>query len=154
MWSIAVLFLSNIIIYRNADKFNITRLNNFVLEIIIELSYKERGVTMADKDFSAIAIGKRITECRKMLGLTQEELAEKGDMTTQFVSYAESGKRVIRSENLLKLSKALEVSADFLLTGEIVDKDMFIMSEKLSKLSSKQFKFIESIVDKCNELFW
>ena len=74
-------------------------------------------------------------------------------MTTQFVSYAESGKRVIRSENLLKLSKALEVSADFLLTGEIVDKDMFIMSEKLSKLSSKQFKFIESIVDKCNELF-
>ena len=88
-----------------------------------------------------------------MLGLTQEELAEKGDMTTQFVSYAESGKRVIRSENLLKLSKALEVSADFLLTGEIVDKDMFIMSEKLSKLSSKQFKFIESIVDKCNELF-
>ena len=109
---------------------------------------------MAEKDFSAIAIGKRITECRKMLGLTQEELAEKGDMTTQFVSYAESGKRVmIRSENLLKLSKALEVSADFLLTGEIVDKDMFIMSEKLSKLSSKQFKFIESIVDKCNELF-
>ena len=108
---------------------------------------------MADKDFSAIAIGKRITECRNMLGLTQEELAEKGDMTTQFVSYAESGKRVIRSENLLKLSKALEVSADFLLTGEIVDKDMFIMSEKLSKLSSKQFKFIESIVDKCNELF-
>ena len=86
---------------------------------------------MADKDFSAIAIGKRITECRKMLGLTQEELAEKGDMTTQFVSYAESGKRVIRSENLLKLSKALEVSADFLLTGEIVDKDMFIMLTKI-----------------------
>ena len=108
---------------------------------------------MADKDFSAIAIGKRITECRKMLGLTQEELAEKGDMTTQFVSYAESGKRVIRSENLLKLSKALEVSADYLLTGEIVDKDMFILSEKLSRLSPKQFKFIESIVDKCNELF-
>lgn len=108
---------------------------------------------MAEKDINSIEIGKRITECRKMLGLTQEELAEKGDMTTQFVSYAESGKRVIRSENLLKLSKALEVSADYLLTGEIVDKDMFIMSEKLSKLSSKQYKFVESIVDSCNEIF-
>ena len=108
---------------------------------------------MADKDLNAIEIGKRITKCRKMLGLTQEELAEKGDMTTQFVSYAESGKRVIRSENLLKLSKALEVSADYLLTGEIIDKDMFIMSEKLSKLTPKQFKFIESIVDKCSEIF-
>ena len=111
------------------------------------------GVIMADKDLNAIEIGKRITECRKMLGLTQEELAEKGDMTTQFVSYAESGKRVIRSENLLKLSKALEVSADYLLTGEIIDKDMFIMSEKLSKLTPKQFKFIESLVDKCSEIF-
>ena len=111
------------------------------------------GVIMADKDLNAIEIGKRITECRKLLGLTQEELAEKGDMTTQFVSYAESGKRVIRSENLLKLSKALEVSADYLLTGEIIDKDMFIMSEKLSKLTPKQFKFIESIVDKCSEIF-
>ena len=108
---------------------------------------------MADKDINAVAIGKRITECRKMLGLTQEELAERGDMTTQFVSYAESGKRVIRSENLLKLSKALEVSADYLLTGEIIDKDMFIMAEKLSKLPPKQFKFIESIVDKCDEIF-
>ena len=88
-----------------------------------------------------------------MLGLTQEELAEKGDMTTQFVSYAESGKRVIRSENLLKLSKALEVSADYLLTGEIVDKDMFILSEKLSRLSLKQFNFIESTVVKFYELF-
>ncbi len=111
------------------------------------------SVMMADKDLSAIEIGKRIADCRKMLGLTQEELAEKGDMTTQFVSYAESGKRVIRSENLLKLSKALEVSADYLLTGEIIDKDMFIMSEKLSKLTPEQFKFIESIVDKCAELF-
>ena len=108
---------------------------------------------MADKDLNAIEIGKRITECRKMLGLTQEELAEKGDMKKKNDKYAESGKRVIRSENLLKLSKALEVSADYLLTGEIIDKDMFIMSEKLSKLTPKQFKFIESIVDKCSEIF-
>ncbi len=108
---------------------------------------------VSEIDVNAIAIGKRIAECRKNLGLTQEELAEKGDLTTQFVSYAESGKRVIRSENLLKLSRALEVSADYLLTGEIIDKDMFIMSEKLSKLTPKQFRFIESIVDKCSEVF-
>ena len=34
-------------------------------------------------------------ERRKKLGLTQEALAEKGDMTTQFVSYAEAGKRAM-----------------------------------------------------------
>lgn len=66
---------------------------------------------------------KRIMEHRKKLGLTQEALAEKGDVTTQFVSYAESGKRAMRPENLLKISSALEVSADYLLTGDIIDKD-------------------------------
>lgn len=51
---------------------------------------------------------KRIMEHRKKLGLTQEALAEKGDVTTQFVSYAESGKRAMRPENLLKISSALD----------------------------------------------
>lgn len=37
-------------------------------------------------------MGKRIMERRKKLGLTQEALAEKSELTTQFVSYAESGK--------------------------------------------------------------
>ena len=45
---------------------------------------------------------------RKKLGLTQEALAEKGEVTTQFVSYAESGKQAMRPENLLKISSALD----------------------------------------------
>lgn len=46
------------------------------------------------------------------------------DMTTQAVSYAESGKRAMRPDSLRKLAAALCVSADYLLTGDIVDKDM------------------------------
>ena len=41
-------------------------------------------------------MGRRIVERRKKLGLTQEALAEKGDVTPQFVSYAEAGKRAMR----------------------------------------------------------
>ena len=48
---------------------------------------------------------------RKKLGLTQEALAEKGEVTTQFVSYAEAGKRAMRPENLMKISDALGVPA-------------------------------------------
>lgn len=73
---------------------------------------------MADNDLYLKEIGQRITERRKQLGLTQEALAEKGELTTQFVSYAEAGKRAMRPENLLKLSSALNVSADYLLTGD------------------------------------
>ena len=62
---------------------------------------------MSENELLLQQIGKRIIERRKKLGLTQEALAEKGDMTTQFVSYAESGKRAMRPENLLKISSAL-----------------------------------------------
>ncbi|WWR17793.1 helix-turn-helix transcriptional regulator [Lachnospiraceae bacterium JLR.KK009] len=62
-------------------------------------------------------MGQRIMERRKKLGLTQEALAEMSELTTQFVSYAESGKRGMRPENLMKVAAALGVSTDYLLTG-------------------------------------
>ena len=98
-------------------------------------------------------IGMRITERRKKLGLTQEALAEKGDVTTQFVSYAESGKRSMRPENLLKISSALGVSADYLLTGEIIDKDLLLLSDKLRNLTPAQVRTVEAIIDECLRLY-
>lgn len=95
---------------------------------------KGRGA-IVETDICLQEIGVRITELRKRLGWTQEELAENADLTPQFVSYAESGKRAMRPENLLKLSKALNDSADYLLTGDIVDKDLLILSDKLSNLA-------------------
>ena len=74
-------------------------------------------------------------------------------MTTQFVSYAESGKRAMRPENLLKISSALGVSADYILTGKIVDKDYLLLSDKMRKLTPSQLRLIENIVDECNSLF-
>lgn len=108
---------------------------------------------MADTEFQLIEIGNRIAERRKQMGLTQEALAEKGDMTTQFVSYAEAGKRAMRPENLLKLSSALNVSADYLLTGKIVDKDLLILSDKMRSLTPSQLRIIENVIDECNKLY-
>ncbi len=108
---------------------------------------------MKVKDLCLEEIGARIIQRRKKLGLTQEALAEKGDVTTQFVSYAESGKRAMRPENLLKIASALGVSADYLLTGDIIDKDLLLLSEKLQKLSPSQLRTIENIIDECIALF-
>lgn len=108
---------------------------------------------MNENDKRLLEIGKRITDRRKSLGWTQEELADRGDLTPQFVSYAESGKRAMRPENLLKLSSTLGVSADFLLSGDIIDKDMLLMSDKLRRLTPEQRNIIEKIIDECLELF-
>lgn len=94
-------------------------------------------------------VGQRIMERRKKLGLTQEELAERSDLTTQFVSYAESGKRASRPENLMKIAAVLGVSTDYLLTGDIIDKDKLLLSQKLDKLTAVEVRIVESIIDEC-----
>ncbi len=94
-------------------------------------------------------MGSRIMEMRKKLGLTQEALAEMSELTTQFVSYAESGKRGMRPENLMKVAAALGVSTDYLLTGDIIDKDKLLLSEKLDKLTPQQVRIVENIIDEC-----
>ena len=98
-------------------------------------------------------IGRRIMERRRKLGLTQEALAEKGDVTAQFVSYAEAGKRAMRPENLLKIAAALGVSADYLLTGDIIDKDLLLLADKLRRLTPAQVRIVESIIDECCKLY-
>ena len=109
---------------------------------------------MADVELHLSEVGNRIMNRRKKLGLTQEALAEKSGLTTQFVSYAETGKRAMRPENLLRISIALEVSTDYLLTGDVIDKDLLLLSEKLKKLDAGQVRIIESIIDECLELFF
>lgn len=103
--------------------------------------------------FSDYDMARRICERRKQLRLTQEELAEMSDMTTQAVSYAESGKRAMRPDSLRKLAAALCVSADYLLTGDIVDKDLLILADKLRQLTPSQIHTIESIIDECIQLY-
>lgn len=108
---------------------------------------------MSESELCLKAIGQRIIERRKKLGLTQEALAEKGDMTAQFVSYAEAGKRAMRPENLMKIAAALGVSADYLLTGDIIDKDLLILADKMRKLTPSQIRIIEAVIDECGALF-
>lgn len=108
---------------------------------------------MEDLELYLNEVGKRIMERRKKLGMTQEALAEKSGVTTQFVSYAESGKRAMRPENLMKIASALSVSTDYILTGDIIDKDKLLLSEKLDRLTAAEVRIVESIIDECIALY-
>lgn len=108
---------------------------------------------MKDLELYLDEVGKRIMERRKKLGMTQEALAEKSEVTTQFVSYAESGKRAMRPENLMKIASALGVSTDYILTGDIIDKDKLLLSNKLDRLTAAEVRIVESIIDECIALY-
>lgn len=107
---------------------------------------------MNNPDKLLAEMGKRIAERRKALRLSQDELAEKADVTPQMLSTAERGTKAIRPENLLKISVALEVSTDYLLTGEIIDKDLSLLSDKLKSVSPEQLRTIEKVIDQCIDL--
>ena len=63
-------------------------------------------------------IGKRITENRKKKQLTQQELANKLDVTNRTIINWENGKYFPDYALLLPLCEALDVSVNVLLTGE------------------------------------
>lgn len=97
-------------------------------------------------------MGQRIMLRRKSLRLTQEELAEMMDVSTQMISNLELGKKAIRPENLAKVCDVLDVSADYVLTGARRQKEeVNILIEKLMELSEKEFKIISSMINYMSE---
>ncbi len=108
---------------------------------------------MNKNDYLLRDMGKRISERRKDMKLSQEELAELAEVSPQLLSTAERGTKALRPENLLKISTALGVSVDYILTGEIIDKDLSIISDKLKNASSTQLRSIEKIIDECIKLY-
>ena len=107
---------------------------------------------MSNNDILLKDMGKRISERRKDMKLSQEELSELAEVSPQLLSTAERGTKALRPENLLKISTALGVSVYYLLTGEIIDKDLSIISNKLKNASSTQVRSIEKIIDECINL--
>lgn len=92
-------------------------------------------------------MGKRLVERRKQLRLTQEEVAERADLTTQTISTAETGKKALRPANIISICAALDISPDYLLLGKISGEDLSILSQKISQLSPEQYRHLEDVVD-------
>lgn len=53
----------------------------------------------------------------------------------------------------MRMAAALGVSTDYLLTGDIIDKDKLLLSEKLDRLTAKQVRIVEAVIDECIELY-
>lgn len=90
-----------------------------------------------------IDMGRRIHEKRKSLRLSQEELAERAEISKQTVSRAENGQRELGAQNVKRLAEALETSADYLLTGERTDADALILDKRIKTLTDHQYQYLD-----------
>lgn len=100
-----------------------------------------------DKKQLLAEIGERLVSRRKFLGLTQEQAAEKADVLQQSISDAENGKTGLMPDTLLKICRAYQVSADYILAGQINDIDLLRLDNRVRQLSPEKFLHLEGIVN-------
>lgn len=106
---------------------------------------------MREKKTINIAIGRRIQQSREQAGLTQEELAEQIDRSTQFISTIERGLAGPSLETTIKICEVLGVSTEWILRGRTALPDAenlaAALGEKFSTLSLRQLTLISRLGD-------
>lgn len=101
--------------------------NHGILLVVIEM------------DVNMKLIGKRIKHRREVSGLSQEQLAEKLDLSTNHISSMECGKSLLTTKCLLALCDILGGTPDYYLVGEITPEadDITALVKQLSPAEQK-----------------
>lgn len=95
-------------------------------------------------------IGKNIRKFREIKKLRQEDLAEKTDLTTNYIGMIERGEKISSLETFINILNSLGVSADMVLS-DVLDngykvKDS-LLNEKLEKLVPEDRNRIYEVID-------
>ena len=99
-------------------------------------------------------IGKRIQNARLETKLTQEQLAEKLQISTNYLSKVETGREKPNLEMIDRICNNLNVSLPFLLTGVVEESDTYMQSDissLLQKCSPAKTKLIYDIISRIAE---
>lgn len=99
-------------------------------------------------------LGNKIRTVRQSRGITQEQLAEKVDISTNFMSLIENG-RNMSVETLVKIAESLGVTVDYLLTDTVkIDNDIITVqiSQILSTLNNEEKIFFFNMIKQYKDL--
>ena len=94
----------------------------------------------------------RLTVLMKDKGLSQKDFAKKANVTESAMSYYVKGVRTPSGEVLVRIAKALDTTADYLLGGtdnvEIPEtqKELKYLQRNLGKLDEEQLKKAEGVL--------
>lgn len=95
-------------------------------------------------------IGKNIRKLREIKKLRQEDLAEKTDLTTNYIGMIERGEKIPSLETFINILNSLGVSADMVLS-DVLDNGYTVkdslLNEKLEKLVPEDRNRIYEVID-------
>ena len=103
-----------------------------------------------------IQLGLNIKQARKKLGLTQEELANKLNVSSNYISAIECGKKTPKLEMFFKIADVLNVNLDILASDIIkANRQNIILSNdyKISSLNENEYKLLKNKLDNLFEYF-
>lgn len=95
-------------------------------------------------------VGQRIKQRREELGLTQEQLAHKLGVATNYISTIERGASFPRYEKLVMILNALQTSADYIFCDVLDYNGDFrgsVLSEQLKDLPVDEQKRIFELIE-------
>ena len=95
-------------------------------------------------------IGKNIRKFREIKKLRQEDLAEKTDLTTNYIGMIERGEKIPSLETFINILNSLGVSADMVLS-DVLDNGYTVkdslLNERLEKLVPEDRNRIYEVID-------
>lgn len=94
-------------------------------------------------------IGKLIKRRRDKLDLTQAVLAERCDITEQYVSNIERSISISSTETIMKIAAALDTTPDEFLVGSsrYPGEEWKAVADKLRPLDNRQLNLVSSFID-------
>jgi transcriptional regulator with XRE-family HTH domain len=102
---------------------------------------------MREKKEINIQIGEQIRIARDRAALTQEQLAERIDVSTQYVSDLERGVVGVSIPTLKRICAALQVSSDQLLFQTAAPRSLLPLVDRCGALSEEQLAHLIGIID-------
>jgi len=92
-------------------------------------------------------LGLKIKKLRERRKLTREKLGEMAEISDRFIYDVETGQKGISAETLYKLSRALNVTSDYLLfEAEENKNELSYVTEILKKLDKDNLESVEKII--------
>ncbi len=116
----------------------------------LEFFYKESYKKM--KEIKNKDIGYRIMELRLDRGYSRERLAERAGISSKFLFEIERNEKGFSANTLINLAEALDVSADYIMTGHGSTKFDEGIAEALEKFEPSILEKVEDLLKLAYEI--
>lgn len=95
-------------------------------------------------------LGRRLADLRREQNMSQSKLAEKANISNNYLSHIETSRSIPSLETLMSLCNALSVTPNTLLLGADVTEDdymVFDIERKLARCTKAEKQIVHDLVD-------